>query len=97
MSLTALGVVDLVVLLLVIGAVIGRLRRGGGPLAAIGSGAATLVLAWLISVGVATWAPAPAADAARTSRLLNAVPVPQNAIAQAEQLLGRQPTERTHP
>lgn len=95
MSLTTLSVVDLVVLLLVVGAVIGRLRRGGGPLAAIGSGLATLVVAWLVAVGVATWAPPQAADLATSSQLLNTVAVPHHAIDQVERLLGVPLTERT--
>ncbi len=91
-----LGVVDLVVLLLVVAAVVGRLRYGGGLLAAVGSGLTVLVVAWLVAVGVATWAPGPAADLAADSSVVRAVPVPHHALDQAGQLLGLDPTGRNH-
>lgn len=87
-ALATVGLVDLIALALVVGAAISTLRRGRGLLAAAASALATAVVVWVLAVAVASWAPAPAADAAQASRLVRAVPVPNHALHQAEQLFG---------
>lgn len=51
------GLVDLIIILAVIGAAVATLRRGGGALATLGSVLATLLVAWLVTVAMAAWAP----------------------------------------
>ncbi len=88
-TLATLTLVDLIVLLVVVGAVIGALRRRAGLLATLGSALGALLVAWLVTVAVATWAPRPMAQAADGSRLLHTFPTPRHAIAQAAHLVGR--------
>ncbi|MBF4160258.1 hypothetical protein [Nocardioides acrostichi] len=74
-----LGLVDLVVALLVLFSVLGALRRRAGLLAAVASGAVTLVVAWLVCWGLATWGPVDVVHQVRESRLVAVAPFPHQA------------------
>lgn len=83
------GLVDLIIILAVIGAAVATLRRGGGALATLGSVLATLLVAWLVTVAMAAWAPAPLARAAEHSTFLHTVPAPAQALHEAGRFTDR--------
>lgn len=87
--LATVTLVDLIVLLVVVGAVIGALRSRAGLLATVGSALGALLVAWLVTVAVASWGPRPAVETAERSRLLHTFPAPHRAIAQAGVLVDR--------
>ena len=81
-TLASLGIVDLAALVLVAAGVVGTLRRGGGVLAAVGSGLGSLLVAWLVAVAVVTWGPGSWARTTEHSALIEAAPVPHRALGQ---------------
>lgn len=90
-DLARLGLLDLVVLVTVLLAGIGALRRGAGVLGALGSALGTAVVAWLVLAALVTWGPRPWDHAARDTALIRAVAAPERAWDQAERLLGARP------
>ncbi len=84
--MTHLGLVDLVTLVLVASSVVGALVGRRGLLGALLSGAGTAVGCWLVCLGLVAWAPDVVARAASSSALLQLVPVPEPALAQARAL-----------
>lgn len=75
-----LGPVDLLVGLLVIGSVLGALRRGSGPLAALGSGIVALVGCWLVLTVLAAWAPPSLTQVVSESALAHHVRLPTEVV-----------------
>ncbi|MBA8793704.1 hypothetical protein FHX74_001309 [Friedmanniella endophytica] len=79
----SLGLVDLVIGLIVVGSVIGALRRRSGLLGAIGSGLGAAVFCWLAVTAIVTWAPAAVHDPVSASAFARTVPLPTHAAHQA--------------
>ncbi|GAA4680676.1 hypothetical protein [Nocardioides nanhaiensis] len=90
-DLAHLSLLDLVVLVTVVAAVVGALRRGAGLLGAVGSALGTALVAWLVLAALVAWGPGPWGHAARDTALIRAVPAPERAWDQAERLLGARP------
>ena len=84
--MTHLGLVDLVTVLLVASSVVGALVGRRGLFGALLSGVGTAVGCWLVCLGLVAWAPDVLARAASSSALLQLVPVPEPALAQARSL-----------
>lgn len=97
-QLTALGLIDVLALLIVAFAIVGSLRRRAGLLGALGSALGAALLVWLLLGAAVSWGSPNLASAARASRVATLVPLPQRAFHQVGQLLDvppSQPSERT--
>lgn len=82
-----LGIVDLVVLLVVAGAVISALRRRAGLLAALASGALAAIVCWLAAAAALAWGPTGVSSATDRSYLFEMVRPPVLALRQLTELL----------
>ncbi len=90
-SLSHLTLTDLVVLVVLVLAVTGALRRGRGLLGAAASLVVTALVAWLAVSALATWGPARVQDDVRRSTLLAVAPAPTHALHEAGRLVGHRP------
>lgn len=84
--MTQLGLVDLVTLVLVASSFVDALLGRRGLVGALLSGLGTAVGCWLVCLGLVAWAPGVVVRAASSSALLQLVPVPEPALAQARAL-----------
>jgi len=93
-----LTLVDVIVVLLVVGAFAGALRRRRGLLAAVGSSLAAALVCWVAAAAVVAWAPSPWPHAVTASALAGQVPLPVTAVQQAGQLAQHLTSQaHTHP
>lgn len=82
-----LGFVDLLIILIVAGAIFGALRHRRGLLSSVLAGAGAAIFCWVIAAAVIAWAPQPWVQATENSALLSAVPPPVSALTQATNLI----------
>ncbi len=84
-DLGSLSLVDVVIVVAVLLAVVGALRRGR-LVSAVGSALGTVLVAWLAVAAIVAWGPRDLARDVRASEFAQVLPVPQRALQQLEGL-----------
>ena len=80
-ELGSLSLVDVVIVVAVLLAVVGALRRGR-LVGAVGSALGTVLVAWLVVAAIVAWGPRDLARDVRASEFAQVLPVPQKALQQ---------------